>query len=495
MTASTAHDAPFSLFDDLPVELLKRLVDLVHDQDAVFNADSIGRADPTDMTGWREDSTATDVQGGRWSCWLGRGVASLSLVNRQLRVLALPKLVETTTLKQLARAQAEAEVPTVRKLLTHVRHLDLRDNSVPHHVLASPVLPLLSVNRITVNDRSVALLDPTALNSTTNPQAGESAASALQALALNVAFVEVQNLGATKLQTVLRRLNLPSLRKLTVNTSPESDLPLGDNASPFTLTETNPPHDESPLLFKEMSSLESLALADWATRIVDRAYRVSGPWVHEVHLEALKTLKFRAGFATTAQLAFIPSLAPNLETLHLADVFVSEASPPSLPSLRVFHVSTGDDVPSLKITFPKPSSIHTLIVEAKPCEATKCRDHLPSPEQLPPALRLVIFRFCTVCTPDDADSYRSDCLARGVVFRLECTPDVNGVGVALQENGYDEGASPPLWEDEAVSAAHDSLSWAARRLDHARSIGDHRTVHEIVQATMRLRERQAIEMQ
>lgn len=75
----------------LPVELLSRVAELVHEQDLTFRRLDISRAVPASV---ENPGVHVNVSGGTWSSWYGRGIRALVQVDRRSRASAVPFLYE-----------------------------------------------------------------------------------------------------------------------------------------------------------------------------------------------------------------------------------------------------------------------------------------------------------------------------------------------------------------------------------------------------------------
>lgn len=173
----------------LPTEILKQIVDDVHKQDQ--SGRYLDRAGNTSRYGFghefeadyfedeveqwlsREDATI------RWSYWYGRGVWALSYVNKQLRDLAMARLIEVgvscsrfdacanvsraqvVKLPQLGKLFALYELPT-SSLVRHIRTLEVTSpalDSLASHSSAIALLHQLpSVDRLVVRFDSACVL-------------------------------------------------------------------------------------------------------------------------------------------------------------------------------------------------------------------------------------------------------------------------------------------------------------------------------------------------
>lgn len=99
----------------LPAELLREIVRLVKEQDLKACEGDVEISEPPPL--YRDDAPVwpVDVVAGRFSPFYERGVQALSLVNKQLRQVALPHLYEAScALSAALRWRADAALTFVR---------------------------------------------------------------------------------------------------------------------------------------------------------------------------------------------------------------------------------------------------------------------------------------------------------------------------------------------------------------------------------------------
>ncbi|GJN91305.1 hypothetical protein Rhopal_004324-T1 [Rhodotorula paludigena] len=114
----------------LPRELLRQIVAEVHAQDLVFGRLRQVQPNRSRYGAWPAKARRAtspfelaDVEV-QWSYWYGKGVSALSYVNKQLRQLSLPLLVETVTPHQLEKPFAIYALP-YSPIARMIKHLDL----------------------------------------------------------------------------------------------------------------------------------------------------------------------------------------------------------------------------------------------------------------------------------------------------------------------------------------------------------------------------------
>ncbi|GAA5823142.1 hypothetical protein JCM11251_007499 [Rhodosporidiobolus azoricus] len=259
-------------------------------------------------------------------------------------------------------------------------------------------------------------------------------------------------------------------------------------------------HPKIIAAFRQMSSLETLTIGDNGSGLehLDRTYNVHSSWLESFSLPALRTLSVWANYGPDSLVELIAAIAPNLQLLTVRglDTFGDVRIPP-LPSLRDLVVHIEDSEVCLQI--PPDSSLVTLTINASPIDVDDWLHTLRYPSTFPSSLRLITLSLKVTIHPQHAlAKYRSECLAQGVSLRIEWSPDLYTFGSILSEDGY--GARDPAHDSSAylpsaLDAARDTMAWASRTLERAATLEDERTMHEIIQALMRVRERQAIELQ
>ncbi|GAA5898449.1 hypothetical protein JCM6882_007778 [Rhodosporidiobolus microsporus] len=471
MPLDTSPSPPPSYFDKIPLELIQLIVDFVREQDKVFHESWIKRAKPAvrclpmwEQNGrlneeWRQaDKEARTVPlEGKWSCWLGRGMAALSLVNKELRGLTFVSLCETVTLKQLAKPFFLGSIAQRPDIVAAVRELDLRDETVDHYIAAAPSLSLLPVTRIVLDHRTDPLIYPDGFVEVTTSDLATPAVETFREFARTINSFEAQDLAVDQLECLFGILDLAALRKLNINYPSNWDK--DPRARPY-------------------------------------SYTVNPSWRRSFSFPSLQTLSISATDCPEPLHDFVATLAPNvrsftagrLDAYHQVDIS-------SLASLR--HLSL-HALGAFNLVLPPASSLVTLTLDWSTYADDDVYESLPSPTDLPDSLRLVTLLLLHTTFPaDDIARYRADCLQHGIQLRVAWTPDLWNLGPVLSEDGYDRPAHllPYTWQESGVAAARDALDWARRTLDRAEEVEDHRTVHEVVQALMRVRERQAISLQ
>jgi len=95
MSSPEQQKLPRMSLIDVPEEVLQRVVTLVAAQDEAVRESGVPLADePPPSTSTHAGSGRAMLPNGKWSFWYGHGVSALSLVNKALRLLALPFLCQ-----------------------------------------------------------------------------------------------------------------------------------------------------------------------------------------------------------------------------------------------------------------------------------------------------------------------------------------------------------------------------------------------------------------
>ncbi|GAA5848196.1 hypothetical protein JCM9279_000977 [Rhodotorula babjevae] len=126
----------------LPKDILQHIVVVVGAQDEAIRQSGIPLASASSTT---RAGASTKLPGGKWAFAFGHGLGSLSLVNKALRALSLPLLVQTVKATQLEKPLFEFR-KIEPALLAGITSLDLREadaDSFAAAALALDALPSL----------------------------------------------------------------------------------------------------------------------------------------------------------------------------------------------------------------------------------------------------------------------------------------------------------------------------------------------------------------
>ncbi|GAA5893697.1 hypothetical protein JCM6882_007881 [Rhodosporidiobolus microsporus] len=476
---------PPSPFDKLPLELLKRVVELVKEQDVAFDESPLSRAAPDVGVIPVRRKTRTSPLEGRWSSWCGRGMAALSFVNKQFRSLTFSSLCEVVTLKQLASSVFRSELDRRLDIIASIRTLDMRDADLRCCLEVAPLLGALNLERVMGDELSLALSDPERFQGrvSCDPNEASQALQAFHDVFRKIVAVELDCVSVEQMETFMLRLNLPNIRDFKIFQ------PDGDGGSDtFSFKDPNP---RLLPLFQQLAGLEVFELDDEGTW--DANYKVDPSWM-TLSLPSLLSVRLRVRRQPAALCELFKAAAPELRTLRI-DGFRNDGPFvfPDIPSLRHLSIELSG---MASFTVPSSTPLLSLTVDARG-PGLDCVTRLPPVEALPPSLRVATLILNTAVLPEDADSFRAECAARGIAFRLFWVPQTVPMEYALPEILY--GATPPAdklrLDPIGFVAAHETLEWAKERLDWCKRSGDDRTAQEIITALTRVRERQVLELQ
>ncbi|GAA5823221.1 hypothetical protein JCM11251_007528 [Rhodosporidiobolus azoricus] len=502
MVAIASPSAP-SAFDKLPLELIKHIVEVVHVQDVSFKDLGIGRADyrhhkrpelapnadrearrlyEDNLITWERLSqeSRTNPLSGRWSCWLGRGTAALSLVNKQLRSLTREYVFETATVRQLAEFSLLEKGTEIRRL---VKHLFLRKGDSAQYSSVARLHPQFPITRLTICRQSLPFMFPDIYDGMTVTDEGGRTAKGLLKLIGRVSSVEMRTVTAEEVEGLMEHLDLPSIRELKI-IHPVFDV----DEPPFRWSRPNP---RLLQFFQRLSSLEQLVIEDSEVTSAGRHYEIAETWLTDLSIPSLHTLTLNVGCAAAQLAELAVALAPNIRALHFTDdLDYRPTKVPKIPSLRHFSFTTREEG---FVALSNESELVSLAIEDSDLSAIDCCYALPPPHSFPSTLRRITRHARTALPPQDVDFYRAGCAARGVEFRFFWTPDTCSMAPGSVDEEDEEDDEQSSFDPLGTEVARDTIKWAGEALQRAEEIGDQRTVHELVQALMRVRERQAIE--
>ncbi|GAA5893671.1 hypothetical protein JCM6882_007874 [Rhodosporidiobolus microsporus] len=486
-----ADDAPAarsSPFDKLPLELLKRIVELVKEQDLAFAASGLERACPNHGTRVGSRTYKTTPLEGEWSSWCGRGMAALSLVNKLFRGLTFSLLCETVTLKRLASPFFRFKLVHRPEVVASIRTLDARIAPKGAWLTAAPLFPRLSLVHLIVAESGLAVVPPDAFAAAVSDDPSEASwvQQAFQDVLHQVVSVETHDVSVDQLETLMRQLDLPNIRELRIL---YPDRPAEEDS--FSFKEANL---RLVPLFQQLVKLETFKLHDEGTWEDD--FVVNSSWMNLL-LPSLSSATIQARRRCASLCELFKGAAPELRTLRIVGFDpVAGNEPfalPDMPSLRHFTIGF---VRAATFTLPPATPLVSLAVDVS--ETTiGCRSVFPALEALPSSLRLITLTVDSATLPADADSFRADCVSRGIAFRLFWSPSTDLMRRAVPEDGFGRLFRGD-WDrlrPASLAAAHETLEWAKGRLEWCERFGDDRTAQEIINSLTRVRERQAIELQ
>ncbi|GAA6043953.1 hypothetical protein JCM8097_004886 [Rhodosporidiobolus ruineniae] len=450
--AQPASSPSSSYFDRLPLELVKVIVGMVHAQDQAFR-DSDFRAAPVYEPG-------VDVLAGEWSSRYGRGVAALSGTSKRLRELARPLLLETVTVRQLAKPAFRFALVNDATVSRSIKRVALGAVDRQDMINGASVLARLpNVERFDFNSNTGDFIDlVAAADGSTRAESEDAVAQA-----------------ATTAMLLLQDDDTSNLRRLTLST-----------ISGFSLRY---PHDHLRLALNDHSQLEYLHLIDPHAR--SSRYSMHDSW-RQLHLPSLRSLRLYAAGAVDEFIGFAHAVAPNLQRLQLDEVDspVHLQPFPAFPRLTHLAISGGEFARPLVEHFSSAPVVSLTLAVESVTEDT-CKYLLCDPDNLPASLRTFFCHLTLTDQAPDVEEYRARVVDRGINFHYSWTPNLYMMGPALAENGYPDHGG----DSTSRSAAYDTLRWAKEQLDWAAITGDKRFGDEIVMALQKVRERQVIQTQ
>ncbi|GAA5823188.1 hypothetical protein JCM11251_007516 [Rhodosporidiobolus azoricus] len=471
-------------FDKLPQELLQLIVESVRRQDEVFLKSGIGRTKPLHRLEPEydplADAEARREHDERWQTWnkAKKGAQAVRPLLKENGAAGSGEELRRSpspSHSSKLRAPFEDNLALHPEILAAIDHLDFSSSSPDRILPVAPYLHLLPVTRLTFDRHMITL-------------------GSRIGLPRKIRCYTLKDLSVDDLERFFDLVDLTALTQLDL-TLPDDELYNYARAGvePFTFEHARPRVLEA---FRKMDSLETLRIEDDGAFSED--YSIHPSWLGSFTFPALQSLTIVGHENTERLLRLALAFAPRVQSLTVEDVELwCDSHVPALPSLRhlTIHHFAGDD---LYLHFPPASSLVTLTIHTCHSHAEIWLHNLPVPSTLPSTLRLITLHLETTTPPDEIfTEYRSKCLVRGTLFQVVWRPDLDYFGEMLSRDGYDNPENRFYSEDVLIAsdAARDTMEWARRELDRALEVDDDRTAHEIVQALLRLRERQAIALQ
>ncbi|GJN91311.1 hypothetical protein Rhopal_004330-T1 [Rhodotorula paludigena] len=398
--ASSSSPRAVSLLS-LPNETLKQIVDLVHAQDKCFG---FARSTVTRSVYGRSEirtQSARHIPNGAemlWSYWHGRGVAALSCVNKQLRGLALPALLETLSRKQCIKQYALYRLPRT-PAAAMVQHLDLRLGRYDYYEstnrmgllpLAALLHQLPSLSRLTLDEASGA---PTALDPG-EERVREELHEAFLALAPRIRSLAVYTRNEKLLDVLQRCTSSAALESLVVHSRINDPLVDQGGRLPALLSGLRLQH----LAFSADHELGSEAESEAGPDELD--VEVPPVWFITFAMPTLRSFTYRSErLLPVGLIRLIATAFPNLEQLSLTTgepegIDLSDRlSFETLPNLRRLTLQDShawpDDFVHHFFGLVKLPALETLVVTDvfKPPNCRLVSTLLPA---LPPSVRNVV---------------------------------------------------------------------------------------------------------
>ncbi|GAA6038365.1 hypothetical protein JCM8097_007612 [Rhodosporidiobolus ruineniae] len=438
-----------SLFDRLPLELLKVIVGMVHAQDKAFLESHVDVARP--------DIEEEDEE------------------------------VDTVTFAQLANPYFRYKLAQDKEICGIVKNVKLASATSTQIVKATAVLHLLpNVDCLTFDGSSAGLMETLDAAKPGDFGPRSLAGPSLRTFFSRAARAEFALAGDAGSATIrlFEALNPTLIRHLALKpTSGAFSLQLPDNGLALAL--------------QRFDRLMSFELLDHP--VYGLSNTVDSSWRDNLRLPTVETLTMRVGSRFGEILPFLQHAAPNLRKLELRDFLGFQINSPEkfvFPRLSQLSI-VGAPASGMDTVFQAfaSSPLVSLAIRATEPSYFACGQYLYTLDKYFPKLRFVTYDITSATRPDDIAAYTAELAASGVDFRCRWLPDVSCLGPDIVEGPYPHCPMYDREHDSWRDAARQTLEWALDRLDHARGAGDLRFQDEFAMAVLRLRERQLIEMQ
>ncbi|BGO92288.1 hypothetical protein NBRC10512_007707 [Rhodotorula toruloides] len=505
-TPSPSSSPNRASLDNLPTELLKHIVELVKQDMHSYNGLKRGSYRRQEV-GTVEHSINDQLPSVQvvWSSWYGRELEALSRVNRRLRKLCMPHLVEEITYKQLAAPFGTYRLPQFA-YTPYICSLTLglsSDNATPYAEIAFLLPHLTGLDSLTVSSAMLIGLFKKQGIRPEPPARQEYTIEAFEALSTRLVRLKVDSMSsADYLGNILPQITSPSvLRHLELDGSLASLWYNEDSANSalrgYLLT----------LVALESLKIDQHGREDGAGPL----FKVTQEWQDGWRMPSLRQFELRTYAAPYRVVPFLAQAMPNLERLSLDvvepdhpaldwDQVAADVESVDWRHLRSFSM-TGESTlfrPTLTSlsTCPKLRFVHL-----EPQDTYSSAPHELLPATFPPNLRRLIYH-CSVGEYGEAEAHQPG------VFAEYCTER----GVALEWRIWQGMYSSYAWlkEQEALKwhtwvpqldpecqglkdYLQETLKWARRRLDHLLAVDDKAAIREMMTAIQPLEERRYIE--
>ncbi|GAA5974979.1 hypothetical protein JCM11641_006788 [Rhodosporidiobolus odoratus] len=465
--AAIATTTRSACFDNLPLELLKYIIDLVHEQDKGFNPRQIKRATIAPPREGQADESEANIREGRWSASYGRGVLALSLVRTRLRTLALPYVFKTVTPYQLNKPFFRYHL-LHRDTIRYMKHLDLNHSNHKENFDSAYLLRHLpSLCEITVGDDIAEMLWGD--RDVCQPLSTEDVAYVRQI------FLEYKSKWS--------RINLAAQPDPSVHF-------LAHYAAPSSAKSLSFSTDISPLNWEDAGlrkHLLAFGLSDLSLAYVHDAWGqedseddddddIADPeWLEQdACIPSLLKLEM-FGLRNPAQaLEVAQRLSPSLESLSLRQVEAVSSEQQllkvSFPHLRHLTLEGNITIVSLISAF-KASPLTTLNLSSFYETTQRCSRLLPSPSTLRHLfsdLRVLHVDLYVLVPPRDVERYRAACAESGISLSLRCS--------LIETVDQDEEAH------RLTRAALEDAQWATRHVRQLVAANDEVGLEEMARA-------------
>ncbi|BGP18606.1 hypothetical protein JCM10213_004239 [Rhodosporidiobolus nylandii] len=474
-----------SPFSRLPVELVKRIVDLVAEQDQRFEISGL-RVAPYDEPDGEESK---DVAGGTWPGGYGTGCRALSEVNKQLRELALPHVFTSVTVAMLESKAFRFSVlgrPPCRAISV----LDLADSvgEARLHGVAWAIQHLPNLSGLTLSghwpsEELNAALELPYDDEFTYEEREEyddlSERRELERAAVEAVFSRVKELRLVDTTATSAEHILAGLSRLS--TPPPLDS--------LRLEGTLPLLSESSLL----GALQGYKGSRLAV-LHNSPFSTGGPhpsFLADLRLPCLTHLTLTASGLGSEALSFAHAIAPNLERLNLIDIHDSPEYTFSGTFLRL-HTVQLEGVRSLTRLLPlfTASPIHVFYLDFAPdVMRGSLKRTFPSSTPWPATLRFLRLRWPSNLRPHDAAAFSAEMAERGIDVALRWDPRTDFQRAAP---AYASDKRSEKVRQEQRRVLIDDLKWARAQAVQLEKQGDTAGMQELTEVLQRLREKRTI---
>ncbi|GAA6029150.1 hypothetical protein JCM8097_001624 [Rhodosporidiobolus ruineniae] len=508
-------------FDKLPVELIKRIVRLVLQQQ-----DGLGVASHA-STERAQVKKKVDIAKGFWPSAYVCGIRELSLVNKLFRELTLPSWYTCVHPACLNDPFFRFHILANPSLCAHVEQLEISvlppsysGSPAAHRDVATPealqqmawTLPLLPNLRALIVPAARSSPRPFFLHSSSSndtPDEGDDEEEEEEA-----EYSEDEYERAWREKEKKTKEESAALRRLAQNAwdgllSRIDHLSLEADGVEQAATELSCPalsprlkhltlDFASPVSAEDVSKLWTNGLSRF-TDIEKLAFYVSSPApvplpLHSsynlFHLPSLTTLALDTDSISEGLTDFLERLAPNVRKLTLFSLrpAAEEMRKVHLPQLRDV-ILNGDAKLAVCLDAFVSSPLET--VELEPWETTGGEDTVPFDAyfpslDLPSSVFLFRLSYTSSTRPSDGE-FIAAWAAKGVSASLRWTPSLTPFEPAAAKHGVNS--------DEQQRAVVEDLRWALDRMEHLGRIGDAAAIQEMAEATRRIRERRILEEQ
>ncbi|GAA5893694.1 hypothetical protein JCM6882_007880 [Rhodosporidiobolus microsporus] len=487
-----------SILDKLPVELLKRIVELVREQDERTKTLPVRCANPPSLVAREEDDSSDDeedqrvsIEDGHFPSAYGMGVSALSLTNKKLRHLALPHLFHTLKTGQVEKRFFRYFVLT-SSLAHHIKTLNL-DHANEGEVIAAaqavPLLPNLRTVRIGYG-AFVSVVFPDENSQTdwrqekdVSKRKKKRERAELRDIARSLFSTHFSkfthlDLHRAPIPTALRCLELAGHDVHHVSLSNEAFYLKSDTG------------DRLRTVLHQLSPA-SLALEENVTYHPNHQPTLPD-FLADLSLPNLTSLSLPLSTPSAAPLLSIEPLASNTLTHLTLDVPGHPCLPPapfqlSLPRLQhlSFQILSYSSHTRL-LSALSQSPLLSLSFQYEGLDEPDCADLLPLSTRLPPTLRSLSFDVDLARPPTDYSAYSSARAGQGIICSLNATPRVDTL--TCHDSDEEDEDDDALAASEKKEVVDETLNWARRQADTLCLTGDKVGLQHLGEALIRVKE-------